>query len=100
VRHAEELVEILYIKTPRHYLERTIRPHARHRCSRPESPPGRGTRSGGVKIGKIEALYFSRDRRTASEGPQKAMFSIKLNEDRPYGTFARGAAGIGYGRQR
>jgi hypothetical protein len=99
-KYAEELVGILYIKTPRHYLERSIRPHARHRCSRPESPPDRGTRPGGVKIGKIEALYFSRDRRTAGERPQKAMFSIKTNEDRPYGTFARGAAGIGYGRQR
>jgi hypothetical protein len=53
-----------------------------------------------IRVGKIEALYFSRDRRTAGEGPQKAMFSIKTNEDRPYGTFARGAAGIGYGRQR
>ena len=57
-------------------------------------------RPGGDKIGKIEAYCFSRDRRTAGEGPQKAMFSIKTNEDRPYGTFARGAAGIGYGRQR
>jgi hypothetical protein len=37
---------------------------------------------------------------TFGTSDQKAMFSIKTNEDRPFGTFARGAAGIGYGRQR
>ena len=37
---------------------------------------------------------------TRGTSDQKAMFSIKATEDRPYGTFARGAAGVGYGSQR
>lgn len=51
----------------------------------------------GVKIGKIEAHYLSRERSTAGQGPQtaKAMSSTKTYEDRPSGTFARGSAGIG-----
>jgi hypothetical protein len=99
-KYAEELVGILYIK-PHAIIANeqydltlgTGAPDPNHRWIV-------GTRACGVKIGKIEACCFSRDRRTASQGPQKAMFSIKTNEDRPYGTFARGAAGIGYGRQR
>jgi hypothetical protein len=58
-----------------------------------------GTRPGGDKIGKIEAHCLSGDKSTAAgQGPQTAeddVFSIKTNEDRPSGTFARGAAGIG-----
>jgi hypothetical protein len=76
-KYAEELVGILYIK-----------PHAIILNELYDLTLG------------TEAFYFSRDRRTVGEGPQKAKFSIKTNEDRPYGTFARGAAGIGYGRQR
>jgi len=99
-KYAEELVGILYIKPHAIIVNEqydltlgTGAPDLNHR--RLVSP-----RAGGVKIGKIEASCFSRDRRTASQGPQKAMFSIKTNEDRPFGTFARGTGRIGYGRQR
>jgi hypothetical protein len=99
--YAEELAEILYIKPHTINANKesdltlgTSAPHPKYR--RVVSP-----RSGGVKIGKIEAYCVSRDRSTVpGQGPQKAMFSIKTNENRPSGTFARGAAGIGCGRQR
>jgi hypothetical protein len=41
------------------------------------------------------SLPLTRQETAAGQGPQKAMFSIKTGEDRPSGTFARGAAGIG-----
>jgi hypothetical protein len=37
---------------------------------------------------------------TFGTSDQKVKFSIKTNEDRLNGTFARGAAGVGYGSQR
>jgi hypothetical protein len=100
-KYAEELVDVLYIK-PHTIMANieyaitlgTCAPDPNHRWV--VSP-----RSGGVKIGKTDAYCLSRDRSTAAgQGPQKAMFSIKTNEDRPSATFARGAAGIGCSRQR
>jgi hypothetical protein len=37
---------------------------------------------------------------TFGTSDQKVKFSINTNEDRLNGTFARGAAGVGYGSQR
>jgi hypothetical protein len=82
LKYAEELVGALYIK-----------PHtiiANKDCAL--------TLGASDKIGKIEAYCLSGDKGTAGQGPQTAeddVFSIKTNEDRPSGTFARGAASIG-----
>src|SRR5215203_1644069 len=97
LRHAEELVEVLYIK-PTRYREQREPPSALRRCSRPGSRPGAGTPvlAGDVGIGGIEACCLSPDgtQRARVCVRLKAMLPITAAEDRPSGTFARSAANI------
>ena len=101
LKYAEGFVRVLYIK-PHTIIANKVydltlvasAPDPAHRLV-----VGTCVLAGGVKIGKIEAYCLSRERSTAAghrvSRRQEAMFSINTNEDRPSGTFARGAAGIG-----
>ena len=92
-KYAEELSEILYSKPHTNIANKeydltlgTSAPDPNHRRIVGIRRQDRVDRS---------SLPLTRQETAAGQGPQKAMFSIKSDEDRPSGTFARGAAGIG-----
>jgi hypothetical protein len=98
LKYAEELVGALYIKPHTIIANKDCALTLGASAPDPIHRRGVAPRPGGDKIGKIEAYCLSGDKGTAGQGPQTAeddVFSIKTNEDRPSGTFARGAASIG-----
>ena len=93
-KYAEELVEILYSK---HHTNIANKEHDLTLGTSAPDPNHRrivGIRRCQDRVDR-SSLPLTRQETAAGQGPQKAMFSIKTDEDRPSGTFARGAAGIG-----
>ncbi len=97
--YAEGLVEVLYSKPHTNIANNVYELTLGTSAPDPNHRRIVGTRRCQDRADR-SLLPLTRQETAAGQGPQKAMFSIKTDEDRPSGTFARGAAGIGYGRQR